>query len=88
MSIEQRTKADLLADLVYQYPLFPATFAACTNCGSNMGARGGWYCRDCVSAELLKRGVSAARLDDLRQRLVYMQQAQEQIRVIQRELSA
>ena len=88
MTIEKRTTRDLLADLIYQYPAWPSTFAACAGCASSMGARGGWYCRDCVSAELIRRGVNAVRLEDLKQRLVYMQQVQEEVNAIQRELAS
>lgn len=85
-ALEHRVKSDLLSDLVWQYPLHPTTFAACPNCGDSMGGRGGWYCRECIKGELLKRGVDKNRLSDLIQRLVRAQTLQQEIRDLTRKL--
>ena len=82
-----RSTADLLTDLAFQYPLQAATFAACPVCADPMGSRGGWYCRECITGELLGRGVNQHRLDDLKDRLVMMQQLQEQVEAMMRELA-
>lgn len=87
MMLSARKTHELLSDLVWQYPLGPATFAACPACGDSMGGRGGWYCRDCIKSELLKRGVDANRLDDLVQRLERAQSLQQEIRDLVRELA-
>lgn len=86
MQLSERKKPDLLSDLIWQYPLHPATFAACPVCGDSMGGRGGWYCRNCIKAELLNRGVNENRLDDLVQRLERAQSLQQEIRDLVREL--
>jgi hypothetical protein len=86
--LQKRTTSTLLSDLVFQYPLSAATFAACASCNDNMGSRGGWYCRECIKDELIKRGVDKNRLDDLEQRLVRAQTLQQEIRDLCRELGA
>lgn len=84
--LQERTTPTLLSDLVFQYPLQSATFAACAMCKDTMGSRGGWYCRNCIKNELIKRGVNKNRLNDLEQRLVRAQVLQQEIRDLGREL--
>lgn len=77
--LSERSKQDLLSDLAWQYPLHPAEFSACPACRSEMGGRGGWFCRDCIRNELIKRGVSETGLSDLIQRLVRAQTLHQEI---------
>lgn len=87
-SLKERATPTLLSDFIWQFPLQPATFAACPVCKDTMGGRGGWYCRDCIKSELIKRGVNKNRLEDLEQRLVRAQVLQQEIRDLGRELGA
>lgn len=84
--LSERSKRDLLSDLAWQYPLHPAEFSACPACRSEMGGRGGWFCRDCIRGELVKRGVNEVRLDDLIQRLVRAQSLHQEILDLSRKL--
>lgn len=85
---DSKKEAALLSDFIWQFPLQPATFAACPACKDTMGGRGGWYCRNCIKSELIKRGVNKNRLNDLEQRLVRTQVLQQEIRDLCRGLGA
>lgn len=77
----------LLQDFIKQHPLQPSVIARCESCYNTMVfVPMGFYCKDCIKNELIKRGVNKNRLDDLEQRLVRAQTLQQEIRDLCRGL--
>lgn len=78
-SLKTRTRQDLLNDLIFQHPVSAASFMQCLGCKDHK-SRSGWYCKECIKKELLDRGLSETKLNDLLDRLVDVQRMHQEIR--------
>lgn len=70
--IEDVDTSSLLYELSRQFPTGASTFACCPDCSEP--ARGGYFCRDCISAELRRRGATDIAIDLAKQGLIAKQQ--------------
>ena len=63
MSIQELSVGDLLYRLQKQYPSGVTTMAPCPLCGA--AARGGHYCAECLTKELVRRGAKLLSVQSL-----------------------
>jgi len=72
-SIKDVDTSSLLYEFSRQFPTGVSTFACCPVCSAS--ARGGNFCRDCIAAELRRRGATDISIDLAKQGLIAKQQA-------------